>query len=271
MKKNKYPHIKLSIFIVFLIIATSCSSIKHYKYFEDISDTSAVTLIKNIDYKEPKIQIDDILSIYIQTLDPAGANAINVLNNTNGINTNGNVPSPVSGQSNSFGYLVNKAGMIKMPVLGDLHLAGLTTSEARELVTEKAKIYFKDPTVIVRFANFKVTVLGEVSRPGTYTVPNEKVSLLDALGYAGDLTIYGRRDNVLLMRKKDDGSTIAVRLNLNKSDILKSPYYYLQQNDELYIQPSKTRIESSDVSQARNITIITSALTVLIVLLTRIK
>jgi polysaccharide export outer membrane protein len=147
----------------------------------------------------------------------------------------------------------------------------LTTAQARDLVLEQAKKYFKEPSVTVRYANFKITVLGEVQRPGTYTVPSEKINLLDALGYAGDLTIYGDRTNVLLMRRQADGATIAYRLNLNNSEVFKSPNFYLRQNDELYITPTKAKITSSDAAQARNITIITSALTVLVVLLTRIK
>ncbi|GAB3911431.1 polysaccharide biosynthesis/export family protein [Mucilaginibacter boryungensis] len=251
----------------------SCSSLKNYKYFEDIPDTTKSTNIAEAIYKEPVIQSDDILYIAIQTVDPLAGTTINSVNNQT-INSTTSIVSSnaiTGNQAAIYGYLVNKKGIVTIPVLGDIMLAGLNTAQAKDLVTKRAENFYKNPTVIVRYANFRITVLGEVQKPGTFTVPNEKVSLLDALGYAGDLTIYGRRDNILLLRRKDDGTTLAVRLNINNSSVLKSSYFYLQQNDEIYIEPAKTKITGSDASQARNITIVTSALTVLIVLITRIK
>lgn len=255
------------------IMISSCSSIKNYKYFEDLPDTGKFVKIGNDNYKEPIIQNDDILYIAIQTIDPTAAGSINSLNSLS-LNNNNSLLSSASitgNQSSSYGYLVDKNGIVKIPILGEVKVGGLTTSQARAVIDSRAKQYYKDPSVIVRFANFKITVLGEVQRPGTYTVPNEKVTILDALGYAGDLTIYGIRTNVLLLRRQTDNSVIAVRLNLNNSSILKSPYYYLQQNDEIYVEPSHTKITGSDAAQVRNISIISGALSVLTVLLTRIK
>lgn len=262
--------------ITFLLTLHSCTTIKNYKYFEDISDTAKITRLANNFYKEPTIQVDDILYILIQTSDPLNGNLVNAVNIPIGSatpysNVFSSTSSSAGNQSVVYGYLVNKKGMVTIPVLGDATLEGLTTAQARDLILEQARKYYKEPSVTVRYANFKITVLGEVQRPGTYTVPSEKINLLDALGYAGDLTIYGDRTNVLLMRRQADGATIAYRLNLNNSAIFKSPNFYLRQNDELYITPTKAKITSSDAAQARNITIITSALTVLVVLLTRIK
>jgi polysaccharide export outer membrane protein len=277
MKKTS-TSILFTFCVVIIIVFTlnSCSTIKNYKYFEDISDTAKITRLANSYYKEPIIQVDDILYILIQTADPLGGNLINAVNTPAGSTTPyTNIFSSTGGVSSNqsvvYGYLVNKKGFVTIPVLGDVQVSGFTTAQARDLILEKATVFYKSPSVIVRYANFKITILGEVQRPGTYTVPNEKINLLDALGYAGDLTIYGDRTNLLLFRRQVDGSTIAYRLNLNNSEIFKSPNFYLQQNDEIYVTPTKAKITSSDAAQARNITVITSALTVLVVLLTRIR
>jgi polysaccharide export outer membrane protein len=273
--KNILPGFFYLFIIAFVVTASSCNSIKNYKYFEDISDSAKTTQIINNTYKEPLIQADDILYIAIQTIDPMAGSTINALNAPAGIAANASSllsSSSITGnQSNIYGNLVDKHGLVKIPVLGELKLEGLTTAQARDLITERADQFYKDPSVIVRFANFKITVLGEVQRPGTYAIPNEKLTVLDALGYAGDLTIYGIRTNILLIRRQSDGSMITARLNINSSSLLKSPYFYLQQNDELYIEPSHTKITGSDAAQVRNISIISGALSVLIVLLTRIK
>ncbi|QKJ31497.1 polysaccharide biosynthesis/export family protein [Mucilaginibacter mali] len=276
--KRIIRNIPVGYFLVLMLVLTlhSCSTIKNYKYFEDISDTAKITRLTNAYYKEPIIQADDILYIFIQTADPQGGNLVNALNTPAfGSGTYyGNIFSASgnnAGQSMVYGYLVNKKGEVTLPVLGDVNVLGLSTAQARTLIVQKASIFYKDPSVTVRFANFKITVLGEVAHPGTYSIPNEKINLLDALGYAGDLTIYGDRTNLLLVRRQTDGSTLGYRLNLNNSEIFKSPYFYLQQNDEIYVTPTKAKITSSDAAQARNITVITSALTVLVVLLTRIR
>lgn len=274
--KNNFT-IALGVSIVLLIaVCTSCKTIKNYRYFEDLSDTAKITQIYNNNFKDPIIKVDDILYIAIQTIDPGSGASINALNAQG---SGGNLPSEsvlssaaiTGNQATTYGYLVDKKGDVRIPVLGDVHLAGVTTTEARDIVTTRALLSFKTPSVIIRFANFKISVLGEVQRPGIYTVPNERVTLLDALSYAGDLTIYGRRDNILLFRKQDNGVTSAIRLNLNSSEILKSPYFYLQQNDQIYVEPSKARIDNSDATQARNISILTAAITLVVIIVSRIK
>ncbi len=273
---KKLYSISIGILLVFGAVAlNSCTSLKNYKYFEDIPNADAVQL-ETSTYHEPVIKSDDILFIAIQTVDPAASNSINSLNTQTSAaggfpNTVASSNTVTGNQGSIYGYLVDKQGIVTIPVIGNMHLAGLTTSQARDLIQEKAVRFFKNASVIVRFGNFKVTVLGEVEHPGTFTVTNEKVTVLDALGMAGDMTIYGRRDNVLMLRRQNDGSVLAVRLNFNNSSLVKSPYYYMQQNDELYVEPSKTKVTASDASQARNIAIITSVLTVLVVLLTRVK
>jgi polysaccharide export outer membrane protein len=147
---------------------------------------------------------------------------------------------------------------------------GKTTDSVREEIKNKAAAYYKDPVVNVRFANFRVTVLGEVNKPSTYDMPNEKVTLLDALGAAGDLTIYGKRENVLLIRNKD-GKKEFVRFNLNQSNLFTSPYFYLHQGDVVYVEPNKAKVASTDLTQVKRISIMASVLSLLIVAVSRVN
>ncbi|WP_461453542.1 polysaccharide biosynthesis/export family protein [Mucilaginibacter sp.] len=256
-----------------VLVSSSCSSIKNVKYFTDIPDTAKEHMLANVVYVDPLIQPDDILSIYVQTVDPTATQVItlgNIQSSAVGSTTAGG-----TGSQTVNGYLVDKSGYIEMPVLGKLKVQGLTTEQARNLIRDKASRFYKDPSVNVRFANFRITVLGEVVKPATYVVANEKITILDALGLAGDLTIYGRRDNLLLIRTYDDGRRETVRLDLTKSDVLNSPYYYLRQNDYIYVEPLKAKVVSSDAIQNRNISIVTaigaSLISVLAILLSTNK
>jgi polysaccharide export outer membrane protein len=268
-------HLPIVLFLSFIFITplffSSCSTTKHIKYFEDLPDSGLVKTLKQADYIEPKIQVDDILTIIIQTVDPLATvaiNAGNIASSSTGISTN---PGLVQNATPISGYLIGKNGDIELPVLGNLHLVGLTTNEAKELIRTKALQFFKEPSVIVRYANFKVIVAGEVAKPSSYVVPNEKVTVLDALAMAGDLTIYGKRDNILLLRDNLDGTKTAYRINLNKSDLLSTPYYYLHQNDYIYVEPSKGKIAANDLSQTKTIAIFGSILSLLIVIASRVK
>lgn len=135
-----------------------------------------------------------------------------------------------------------------------IHLGGLTKGEAEQLIREKLKSQFREmPIVTVRMVNYKISVIGEVSRPGTFTISNEKVNLFEALAMAGDMTIYGIRNNVKLIREDNRGQREIITLNLNDQDILHSPYYYLQQNDILYVTPNKTKAKTSNISSSTTI------------------
>lgn len=259
---------------IFLISAGlfSCSSPKKIKYFQDIPDSGQMKTLAKAEYQEPTIQIDDIITILVQTVDPQATAMINL----------GNVPVPGTAsavgsssssgsQSAISGYLVHKDGFVEVPVLGRIKLLGLTTSEAKDTVLKEAVKYYKDPTVIIRYANFKFSVTGEVAKPGVYITPNEKVSILDAISLAGDLTIFGKRENVLLIRENLDGTRTPYRINLQKSDIISSPVFYLRQNDVIYVEPNKAKASATDATQARTYTIIGAALSVLIILITRIN
>lgn len=234
-------------------------------YFNNL-DADSLKAVSLPNYQEPTIQPDDILSINIQTIDPASTA---VVNQVSAIPAVGASSATTMGNQVITGFLVDKEGKISIPMLGSIEVAGLTTFQARQRIAERASKYFKDPTVQVRFANFKITVLGEVARPATYTVPNEKVTLLDAIGLAGDLTIYGKRDNVLLIRDHGGEKEFA-RFNLNSAEMITSPYFYLKQNDVIYVEPGKGKVAATNAARTQTISIIGSLLSVLIVAFTRL-
>lgn len=258
-----------------LVIISSCSTYKNTTYFMDIPDTLkasngiAIPLAK---YADPKIQAGDLLYVLIQTIDPR---ANNITGNTTGATFTTQATSTAApGTSTMPGYLVDKNGNIELALVGDIKISGLSTSEARDAIRKKAAIYYKDPVVNVRFANFTVSVLGEVRQPAQYTIPGERTTVLDAIAMAGDLTIYGKRENILLLRE-ENGIKTPIRLNLNSSDILKSPYFFLKQNDVIYVEPNKAKVASNDYIKDRNtgyaISIATSLISIAIILLTRVK
>ncbi|RDC54262.1 hypothetical protein DU508_22510 [Pedobacter chinensis] len=257
-----------SISLIYLALSlAACSSVKNIRYFQDVGVADSISQKKMTSFTEPTIQPDDILAISIFTTDPntgaqvnqAGVQSIQSSNNSGG----------QSSQPAINGFLVDKNGEVELSILGRVKLSGLTTFEARDLIREKAAIDFKKPTVQVRFANFKVTVIGEVARPAIYTLPNEKVTVLDALSLAGDLTLYGKRDNIMVIREKD-GKKEFGRLNLYTADIFNSPYYYLKQNDVVYIEPVNAKASALTAPTRTTIGIALSAISILVLAITRI-
>lgn len=277
MKPIIYPercstilHLKLLVVIFFLALLSSCATNKKISYFRDIPDSIFLTA-KNINtssFEEPLIQPNDILQVSILSLDPQLNNMFTLANSVafSVQPSSSNVPA---GAPTIAGFLVDKKGIIELPVIGKIKVAGLSTGAARDLIHDRVAGYYKDPVINVRFANFNITVLGEVARPATYVVPNEKVSVLDAIGMAGDLTIFGKRENILLIRDSS-GQKKYVRFDLNSSAMFKSPYFYLRQGDVIYVEPGKAKIAASDGVKTRTITLVASGLSVLIVLLSKI-
>jgi len=274
MKKYLFNFIRLFIPLLLSLSIFSCSSTKKTKYFQDIPDSGRLKNIPTAEYIEPKIQVDDILTVYVQIVDPQATAIINSGNlGGNNLQTASAAPTlvPVPVLSTPIGYLVDGDGNINIPTIGKVKVAGLSTKEASKVIFTAADQFYKNASVTVRFANFKVDIAGEVLKPGNYIMPNEKVTILDALTMAGDLTVFGKRDNVLLIRENADGTKTPYRINLKKTDFMTSPYYYLRQNDYIYVEPDKGKAAATDAAQTRTYTIIGSVLTVFIVLLTRIK
>lgn len=255
---------------------TSCATYKNISYFKNVgADSTMYTRGEDFDivgYSSLKIQPDDILKITISTLDPLfnGIANINAGNNIASLPTSFS-RSVATGERLEDGYLVNKAGNIDVPILGLIKVGGLTTDEAKNKISKRALELYKDPTVNVRLANFKITVIGEVTRPGTYTVNEERVSVLDALGLSGDLTIYGKRENVMLIRQEGESKKKIVRMDLNDINMMSSPYFYLKQGDVIYVEPGKGKAAATDMASTKTYAIAGSALAVLITLISRIK
>ncbi len=210
---------------------------KKIPYFKDLeSSNEEIPVVQN----EPRIHNDDMLSIVISAMDPLTVAPFNLpVISYSSPGEEKLITTPTMQP-----YIVDINGEITSPILGKIKIGGLKKSEAVALIKEKLQPYLKDPIVTIQFLNYKITILGEVQRPGTYTISNEHTSILQALGIAGDLTIYGRRDNVLLIREMEGGKKEYIRLDLNKTDILSSPFYYLQQNDIIYVEPNKTRMNT---------------------------
>lgn len=239
------------ILIILVLLLEACGSKRNLSYFKDLPDSVALRAAV-LDVPETKIQSGDILRITANTLNPES----NILFNSGTLQTldarNNNVNA--NSQLSAEGYLVDKNGFISFPVIGQVKLGGLTREEARQEMVKQLTNYVKDPIVNVRFLNFKVTVIGEVARPSTFTIPNEKVTILEALGMAGDMTPFGKRENVLLIRE-ENGERTMVKLDMGKKDIMNSPYFYLRQNDVVYVEPTKYKDPSGD----RTLRIITAA------------
>ena len=218
-----------------------------------MQDSELFKLAESLPMYDAKIMPKDLLTITVNTTDPEAAAPFNLT-----VQTPANVSRSTSltSQATLQQYLVSNEGTIEFPVLGLLHISGLTKSEAENLICEKLGDYLKEtPIVTVRMTNYKISVLGEVANPGMFTINNEKVNIFEALALAGDLTIWGMRDNVKLIREDADGKRHIITLNLNKSNILTSPYYYLQQNDIIYVTPNKVKAMNSEVGQSTSLLI----------------
>lgn len=223
----------------------SCGSKKDIVYFQNID---LVGTKKSINKYTPTIKPDDMLTIIVSALDqdlarPFNLSTVSFVQNENAM-----------GRQTQQTYLVDSNGNIDFPVLGTIKVAGLTRIQATELIKKMVAVYVKNPIVNIRNVNFKVTVLGEVNRPGTFTITNERLTILEALGLAGDMTIQGERKNVLVTREVN-GKTTTTRLDLTSSSVFDSPVYYLSQNDVIYVQPNNSRVKSSGIGPNTNATL----------------
>jgi len=263
--KHKIRFYAVSLITLMLLI-TSCVSNKKIAYFQDIQTIDRAALENAAVFTQPVIKTDDILSINIFTLNPeSGA----IINQASAAPILGGNASTATASQQVSGFLVDKNGEIELSLIGKIKVAGLTTYDARELVREKVGAIYEKPNVQLRFANFKVSVLGEVNSPSTYNMPNEKVTIMDVLSLAGDLTIYGKRENILVVRD-NDGKKEYARLNLNSSEIFNSPFYFLKQNDVVYVEPNKRKVSASNSAQIQTISVIASVLSVIVLAITNL-
>lgn len=232
------------ILLACVLLSTSCISQRKLSYLRDVTEASADSINKTyVSQKANYITKGDVLSIFVNALDAEAVMAFN-LPVANVQNITAKHVTAASGGGSVQGYWVDPEGEIDFPVLGKLYVEGMTTTMLKDTLTQLISRSVKDPIVNVGILNFTVTVLGEVKNPGRHIVSDQGLTIFDALGLAGDLTIYGKRNNVLVSREVD-GKMEFARLNLNDQAIFASPYYHIRQNDVIYVEPNNARSISS--------------------------
>jgi polysaccharide export outer membrane protein len=241
---SKYSYV---ILLFVTVLLSSCRSVKDVAYLQN---SQYIDPSRSEYLYDARIMPKDVLSITVSTVNPEAAAPFNLIVRP----TLQNAQSTITTSGGSLQtYLVDNKGCIEFPVLGTLEVGGLTKSLCEKMIHDKIMPYLnasENPVVTVRMSNYKISVLGEVNRPGMFVVGNEKINILEALAQAGDLTIYGVRNNVKLIRENEKGKKEIHTLNLNDADIISSPYYYLQQNDIVYVEPNKVKARNSSIGQS---------------------
>ncbi len=259
--KNCYSSFTIVVLLLVIFILSSCGSAKREEvvYFQDITNFETQV---NTNILITKFKVDDLIGIHVSSLNPETSSPFNLFR---GDPNRGGQPEQVD-------YLVDGAGEIDFPVIGKVKVVGLSPDELRILLRDRLSEYLKDPIINIGLRNFTVTVLGNVNAPGTYAVSGEQITILEAIGLAGDLSITGVRDNVLVIRDYT-GTKVYNRIDLTSKNMTKSPVYYLTQNDVVYVEPNKRGISASalDTSQKTQIavTIFSVLLTSTVIILTR--
>ena len=251
MNTFKQYFILFSSLIILGLCITSCGSKKDVVYFQDASDYE--TIVTDNTHTNT-FKVDDVIGVNVSTLDPIASIPFNLF-------------STASGEGS---FIVDENGEIDFPVLGTIKILGLTPEETKGLLKEKLQPYLKDPIINLRLRNFSVTVLGQVNRPGTYQVNGEQITILEAIGLAGDIDIKGKRKNVLVIRDFN-GTKVYTRIDLTSKGVLNSPIYYLTQNDVVYVEPNKSAITQSSLDSRTStaISIASLVITSTILLITR--
>jgi len=257
MKKNDSIFLAKVILVGILVVLSSCASRKDVVYFQDTENFE--TIVDDNTFVS-KFKVDDLVSIHISSLNPEASAPFNLFRGS----------SEGGFRAEQIDYLVDQAGEIDFPVIGKVKIAGLSPDEVRLLLRDRLSDYLKDPIINIRLRNFTVTVLGQVLKPGTYPVNGEQITILEALGFAGDLTLRGVRNNVLVIRDFN-GTKVYTRVDLTSKDVTKSPVYYLTQNDVVYVEPNKSGIKetSLDARASIYVSIATVLITSTILLITR--
>ncbi len=243
-----------TLFILATLFCFSCTSYKNIPYFQDLN-TNGVTKEEINNYSPLVIQPGDIIGLFVTSLNPEASAVFNFnLNRQNGENAD---RSP---QNAVIGYLVDSKGNVRIPLLGEIKVAGYNTSDLTAILQTKLQPYLSTPIVNVRIMNFKVSVLGDVLRPDVFTISNERVTIPEALSLAGDLNITGVRNNILLIREIA-GKREFIPIDLNSKTLFESPYYYLKNNDVLYVTPNKEKVAASSTG-FQKVSLVIAALSV---------
>ena len=271
-------HVKFSVWLqtiiaglsfVAVMMLGSCGNIRQLTYIQGSFDTAALSKVPGVD---PLIQKGDILSIIVYSDNPEATRIYNqalITTASPGASTAGGAISSgsLSGSPTTGGYLVDENGNIEFQSLGLIHVDGISRSQLRDTLNVRLKPFLVNPYFTIRFQNYRFTMLGEIGKPGIYPFPSDRINLFEALGLGGDMTFYGRRDNVLVIRETNGVRTYA-RLDLTKPEIMASPYFYIQQNDVLIFEANKKKVAANDQTTLRNITIATSVISLFAILYT---
>jgi polysaccharide export outer membrane protein len=256
--KSRVPKTRMSfrnstlvaVFILLIQFLQSCNTEKKLQslvYFNEQGDTMLSKIVQPV---EPVIQPGDRLSIFVNASNTLSAAPYNLASSAAG-----------TGSTANGGYLVEADGTIQLPQLGKVRVAGMKRKQLVDYLSQTLVKFVNDPIVTIEFLNFKITVLGEVGHQGTFAIPDGKVTLIDAIGLAGDLPFTARRDNITVIRERN-GKRDFGKINILSKNAFSSPYYVLQQNDVVYVQPTKDKVAASDQSFLRNFSIATSVLSV---------
>lgn len=232
---------KLLLLLFVSIFIFSCKTPTDVVYFQESKDLEK---IKSKNSFTPVFRVDDVVSILVSATDMDAARPFNLMQGSSIAMLEDGGSSGSGGSGSEPTYLVDENGTIDFPVLGKVKVAGLTRLQLKEVIKNKLTVYIKDPIVNVRLKNFKITVLGEVNNPGSFVIPNERITIIEAIGMAGDLTITGKRGNIVVIRESDGVNTYH-RVDMTSKNIFDSPVYFLAQNDVLYVEPNETKIKSS--------------------------
>lgn len=254
---------KKTIPFLLVLFVFSCKPRKELVYYQNID---SLTTSEKLNTYEIKIQPDDLLLIIVSAEDAESAIPFNL--------TTASVPAAAGlnipiGQQTIQTYLVDASGSMTFPVLGKLQVGGLSRSELMQLLEVKISKYIKNPIITIRRMNFKISVQGEVNSPGTYSIDSDRMTLIEAISMAKDLTIYGQRNNILIIREIN-GVKSYNRVDITKADFINTPFYYLAQNDVVYVEPNKARINGAAVGSNTGVIIsITSLLITIIALIVK--
>jgi polysaccharide export outer membrane protein len=253
---------KALLYLIIVISMSSCgTSYKSIPYFQNLSRTE-ITSQKVENYLPLTIQPADILGINVSSRNPESSAIFNYnLNRVNGNNFDNSSENPVTG------YLVDAGGSIYLPLIGSLKVVGLTTSKVRDTLNQMLRVYYKDPVVSIRILNFKLAISGDVLRPGIYSVPSERATITQALTLAGDLNITALRTITLI--REQDGKREFIPIDLTSKKIFESPYFYLRNNDEIYVQPDRTKYATVDRGY-RTATLVLSGLSIIAIVLSNL-
>lgn len=245
MRKN----IRFFVFAILFVSMIGCDTSKKIAYLQGFDKLSVNEINeKNVVMHDAIILPKDLLTITVITTDPEAARPFNLLSPTY---TGGN---EIITQAALQPLLVDNNGQVNFPVIGKITIGGLNKGEAEKKIEGLLKAYLKEePVVTVNFQNYKISVIGEVKVPATFSIPNQKINIFEALALAGDMTIYGRRDNVKIIREDLNGKKNIITLNLNDADVIFSPYYYLQQNDVVYVEPNNVVAQNSLIGPMTNL------------------